>query len=162
MHMGKFTRRRIVACIQIIVSISLIGWIFIKIDLEDTLKHLMAVSVMELISCKMALAFLVIPAAIRWRWFVMKFMPEGMAPPGCHIHYEVQQGPLDEKPDRAQGQDALAMFQELASVSVHNAKRQSEALHRREPNLRLRERALGPVAMSWGRRHVARGAPQVG
>ena len=37
------------------------------------------------------------------------------------------------------------MFQDLASVSVHNAKGQAEALHRREPNVRLRERALGQL-----------------
>lgn len=38
-------------------------------------------NILSLIFCIILLALLVIPAAIRWRWFVGRFMPEGMVPP---------------------------------------------------------------------------------
>ena len=63
------------------VSVSLIFWIFLNIDLQNTLQLLSETNILSLIFCIILLAFLVIPAAIRWRWFVGRFMPDGMVPP---------------------------------------------------------------------------------
>ncbi|MDC0476476.1 flippase-like domain-containing protein [Alphaproteobacteria bacterium] len=79
--MGKPLRRWIIACTQIVVSMSLIGWIFLNINFQNTLRLLVTANILPLIFCIIALAALVIPAAIRWRWFVARFMPDGMVSP---------------------------------------------------------------------------------
>ncbi|NBT41888.1 MAG: UPF0104 family protein [Alphaproteobacteria bacterium] len=78
---GKPLKRWLIACTQIVVSISLIVWIFLNIDLQNTLQLVATTNILPLIFCIISLAILVIPAAIRWRWFVGKFMPDGMVPP---------------------------------------------------------------------------------
>jgi len=78
---GKPLRRWLIACTQIAVSISLIVWIFLNIDLQNTLQLVVATNIPPLIFCVISLAVLVIPAAIRWHWFVGRFMPDGMVPP---------------------------------------------------------------------------------
>ena len=78
---GKPLRRWLIACTQIVVSISLIVWIFLNIDLQNTLQLLAATNIFPLVFCVISLAVLVIPAAIRWHWFVGRFMPDGMVPP---------------------------------------------------------------------------------
>jgi uncharacterized membrane protein YbhN (UPF0104 family) len=78
---GKPLKRWLIACTQIVVSISLIVWIFLNIDLQNTLQLVATTNILPLIFCIISLAILVIPAAIRWRWFVGKFMPDGMEPP---------------------------------------------------------------------------------
>ena len=82
---GKPQRRWLLACIQIVVSISLIVWIFLNIDFQNTLKLVASSSILSFIVCMISLAVLVIPAAIRWRWFVGKFMPDGMAAPALGL-----------------------------------------------------------------------------
>ena len=81
MVMGKPIRRWLIACTQIVVSISLIVWIFLNIDLQNTLQLVATTNIPLLIFCVISLAVLVIPAAIRWHWFVGRFMPDGMVPP---------------------------------------------------------------------------------
>lgn len=78
---GKPVRRWLIACTQIVVSISLIVWIFLNIDLQNTLQLVATTNIPLLIFCVISLAVLVIPAAIRWHWFVGRFMPDGMVPP---------------------------------------------------------------------------------
>ena len=63
------------------ISISLIVWFFLNIDLQNTLQLVATTNILPLIFCIISLAVLVIPAAIRWRWFVGRLMPDGMAPP---------------------------------------------------------------------------------
>ena len=82
---GKPLRRWLLACTQIVVSISLIVWIFLNIDFHDTLKLVASTSILSFIFCMISLAVLVIPAAIRWRWFVGKFMPDGMTEPALGL-----------------------------------------------------------------------------
>ena len=81
MVMGKPIRRWLIACTQIVVSISLIVWIFLNIDLKNTLQLVATTNSPLIIFCIILLAFLVVPAAIRWHWFVGRFMPDGMVPP---------------------------------------------------------------------------------
>ena len=81
----KPLRRWLIACTQIVVSISLIVWIFLNIDFQNTLQLVATTNILSFIFCIIALAVLVIPAAIRWRWFVGKFMPNGKAPPGLGL-----------------------------------------------------------------------------
>ena len=78
-------RRWFIACTQIVVSISLIVWLFLNIDFQNTLQLVAATNILSFIFCIIALAVLVIPAAIRWRWFVGKFMPNGKAPPALGL-----------------------------------------------------------------------------
>jgi uncharacterized membrane protein YbhN (UPF0104 family) len=78
---GKPLQRWLIACTQIVVSMSLIGWIFLNIDFQNTLQLVATANILPLIFCIIALAAIVIPAAIRWRWFVARFMPDGMVPP---------------------------------------------------------------------------------
>jgi uncharacterized membrane protein YbhN (UPF0104 family) len=78
---GKSLRRWLIACTQIVVSVSLIVWIFLNIDLQNTLQLVVTTNIPPLIFCVISLAVLVIPAAIRWHWFVGRFMPDGMVPP---------------------------------------------------------------------------------
>ena len=82
---GKPLRRWLLACTQIVVSISLIVWIFLNIDFQNTLKLVASSSILSFIFCMISLAVLVIPAAIRWRWFVGKFMPDGMVAPALGL-----------------------------------------------------------------------------
>ena len=82
---GKPQRRWLLACTQIVVSISLIVWIFLNIDFQNTLKLVSSTSILSFIFCMISLAVLVIPAAIRWRWFVGKFMPDGMTEPALGL-----------------------------------------------------------------------------
>ncbi len=82
---GKPLRRWLLACTQIVVSISLIVWIFLNIDFQNTLKLVASTSILSFIFCMISLAVLVIPAAIRWRWFVGKFMPDGMVTPALGL-----------------------------------------------------------------------------
>ena len=82
---GKPLRRWLLACTQIVVSISLIVWIFLNIDFKNTLKLVASSSILSFIVCMISLAVLVIPAAIRWRWFVGKFMPDGKAAPALGL-----------------------------------------------------------------------------
>ena len=81
MVVGKPIRRWLIACTQIVVSISLIVWIFLNIDLKNTLQLVATTNSPLILVCIILLAFLVVPAAIRWHWFVGKFMPDGMVPP---------------------------------------------------------------------------------
>ena len=81
MVMGKSLRRWLIACTQIVISISLFVWFFFNIDLQNTLQLVAGTNTLALIFCIISLAVLVIPAAIRWRWFVGKLMPDGVAPP---------------------------------------------------------------------------------
>ena len=78
---GKPLRRWLIACTQIVISISLIVWIFLNIDLQNTIQLVVTTNIPPLIFCVISLAILVIPAAIRWHWFVGRFMPDGMVPP---------------------------------------------------------------------------------
>ena len=82
---GKPLRRWLLACTQIVVSISLILWIFFNIDFQNTLQLVATTNILFFIFCIISLTLLVIPAAIRWRWFVGKFMPNGMAPPALEL-----------------------------------------------------------------------------
>ena len=82
MVIGKPLRRWLIACTQIVISISLFVWFFFNIDLQNTLQLVAETNILALIFCMISLAVLVIPAAIRWRWFVARFMPDGLAPPG--------------------------------------------------------------------------------
>ena len=82
---GKSLRRWLVACTQIVVSISLIVWIFLNIDFQNTLKLFATTNILSFILCVISLTVLVVPAAIRWRWFVSNFMPNGMAPPALGL-----------------------------------------------------------------------------
>ena len=81
MVMGKPLRRWLIACTQIVISISLFVWFFFNIDLQNTMQLVAETNILALIFCIISLAVLVIPAAIRWRWFVGKLMPDGVAPP---------------------------------------------------------------------------------
>ena len=81
MIMGKPVKSWLIACTQIVVSISLIVWVFLNIDHQNTLQLVATTNILPLIFCIISLAVLVIPAAIRWRWFVGRFMPDGMVPP---------------------------------------------------------------------------------
>ena len=81
MVIGKPLRRWLIACTQIVISISLFVWFFFNIDLQNTLQLVAKTNILALIFCIISLAVLVIPAAIRWRWFVGRFMPDGVAPP---------------------------------------------------------------------------------
>ena len=81
MVMGKPLRRWLIAGTQIVVSVSLIVWVFLNIDLQNTLQLVATTNILPLIFCIISLAILVIPAAIRWRWFVGRLMPDGVAPP---------------------------------------------------------------------------------
>ena len=82
---GKPLRRWLIACTQIVVSISLIVWIFLNIDFQNTLQLVATTNIPSFIFCIVSLAVLVIPAAIRWRWFVSKCMPNGIAPPALGL-----------------------------------------------------------------------------
>ena len=81
MVIGKPLRRWLIACTQIVISISLFVWFFFNIDLQNSLQLVVETNTLALIFCIISLAVLVIPAAIRWRWFVGKLMPDGVAPP---------------------------------------------------------------------------------
>ena len=81
MVIGKPLRRWLIACTQIVISISLFVWFFFNIDLQNTLQLVAKTNIPTLIFCIISLAVLVIPAAIRWRWFVGRLMPDGVAPP---------------------------------------------------------------------------------
>ena len=85
MIMGKPVKSWLMACTQIVVSISLIVWVFLNINHQSTLQLLAKTNILPLIFCIISLAVLVIPAAIRWRWFVSNFMPSGMAPPALGL-----------------------------------------------------------------------------
>ena len=82
---GKPLGRWIIACTQIVVSISLIVYIFLKVDPQGTLQLLATTNILPLIFCVISLAVLVIPAAIRWRWFVGRFMHDGMPLPNLGL-----------------------------------------------------------------------------
>lgn len=81
MVLGKPLRRWLIACTQIVISISLFVWFFFNIDLQNTLQLVADTNILALILCIISLAVLVVPAAIRWRWFVGRLMPDGVAPP---------------------------------------------------------------------------------
>ena len=81
MIIGNPLRRWLIACTQIVISISLFVWFFFNIDLQNTLQLVAKTNIPTLIFCIISLAVLVIPAAIRWRWFVGRLMPDGVAPP---------------------------------------------------------------------------------
>ena len=78
---GKPGKNWLMGCTQIVVSISLIVWVFLNIDHQNTLQLVVTTNIPPLIFCVISLAILVIPAAIRWHWFVGRFMPDGMVPP---------------------------------------------------------------------------------
>ena len=78
---GKPLRRWLIACTQIVVSVALVTWVFLKIDLQKMLQLVATINTLSLVFCIILLAALVIPAAIRWSWFVGRFMPDGMVPP---------------------------------------------------------------------------------
>ena len=81
MVIGKPLRRWLIACTQIVISISLFVWFFFNIDLQSMLQLVAETNILVLIFCIISLAVLVIPAAIRWRWFVGRLMPDGVVPP---------------------------------------------------------------------------------
>ena len=81
MVIGKPLRRWLIACTQIVISISLFVWLFFNIDLQNTLQLVAETNILAFIFCIISLAVLVIPAAIRWRWFVGRLMPDGVVPP---------------------------------------------------------------------------------
>ena len=81
MVIGKPLRRWLIACTQMVVSISLFVWFFFNIDFQNTLQLVAETNILAFIFCIISLAVLVIPAAIRWRWFVGRLMPDEVAPP---------------------------------------------------------------------------------
>ena len=89
MFMGELLRRWLIALTQIVVSISLVGWIFVNIDLQSALQHVAKANSLLHVICVIALAVLVIPAAIRWRWFVGEFMPKKMVLPDLGLAVRV-------------------------------------------------------------------------
>ena len=81
MVIGKPLRRWLIACTQIVISISLFVWFFFNIDLQSTLQLVAETNILAFIFCIISLAVLVVPAAIRWRWFVGRLIPDGVLPP---------------------------------------------------------------------------------
>ena len=81
MVIGKPLRRWLIACTQIVISVSLFIWFFFNIDLQNTLQLVAETNILALMFCIISLAVLVIPAAIRWRWFVGRLMSDGVVPP---------------------------------------------------------------------------------
>ena len=81
MGAGKPIGRWLIACTQILVSILLIVFVFLNVDLQNTLQLVSTVNIIPIIFFIISLALLVIPAAIRWRWFVGRLMPNGLVPP---------------------------------------------------------------------------------
>ena len=81
MVIGKPLRGWLIACTQIVISISLFVWFFFNIDLQSMLQIVAEADILAFIFCITSLAVLVIPAAIRWQWFVGRLMPDGVVPP---------------------------------------------------------------------------------
>ena len=70
---------------QIVVSVCLLGWLLLYADFADTKALVATISPKTLILCTVLLAVLVIPASIRWRWFILRFMTEAMPKPALTI-----------------------------------------------------------------------------
>ena len=81
MVMDKPLARWLIACTQILVSIFLIVFIFLNVDIQNTLQFALAADTTHLVLSIISLAALVIPMAIRWRWFIGRFMPSEFVPP---------------------------------------------------------------------------------
>ena len=76
----RFTRF-IIMLMQIVVSVCLLGWLFLYTDLGDTKALVAATSAEIFILCTAMLAVIVVPGAIRWRWFILLFVTEVMPKP---------------------------------------------------------------------------------
>jgi len=74
-------KRWSIAALQLLVSAGLLGGLLYYADLTDTLAIATAVDPFVIFSCSMLLALLVVPASIRWRWFIARFLDKDKSPP---------------------------------------------------------------------------------
>ena len=74
-------KRWSIAALQLLVSAGLLGGLLYYADLTDTLVIATAVDPFVIFSCSMLLALLVVPASIRWRWFIARFLDKDKSPP---------------------------------------------------------------------------------
>lgn len=74
-------KRWSIAALQLLVSAGLLGGLLYYADLTDTLAIAAAVDPFVIFSCSMLLALLVVPASIRWRWFIARFLDKDKSPP---------------------------------------------------------------------------------
>ena len=74
-------KRWSIAALQLLVSAGLLGGLLYYADLTDTLAIAAAVDPFVIFLCSMLLALLVVPASIRWRWFIARFLDKDKSPP---------------------------------------------------------------------------------
>jgi uncharacterized membrane protein YbhN (UPF0104 family) len=74
-------KRWSIAALQLLVSAGLLGGLLYYADLSDTLAIAAEVDPFVIFVCSMLLALLVVPASIRWRWFIARFLDKDKSPP---------------------------------------------------------------------------------
>ncbi|MDB2324475.1 flippase-like domain-containing protein [Alphaproteobacteria bacterium] len=74
-------KRWSIAALQLLVSAGLLGGLLYYADLTDTLAIAAEVDPFVIFLCSMLLALLVVPASIRWRWFIARFLDKDKSPP---------------------------------------------------------------------------------
>jgi glycosyltransferase 2 family protein len=74
-------RRWSIAVLQVLISVALLGGLLYNADLTNTRKIAEVVNPVTIVACSLLLASLIIPASIRWRWFISRFIPNDKALP---------------------------------------------------------------------------------
>ena len=79
--MNDNLRRWSIAVLQVLISVALLGGLLYNADLTNTRKIAEVVNPVTIVACSLLLASLIIPASIRWRWFISRFIPNDKALP---------------------------------------------------------------------------------
>ena len=74
-------KRWSIAALQLLVSAGLLGGLLYYADLADMLAIAAAIDPFIIFLCALLLALLVLPASIRWRWFIARFLDNDKSPP---------------------------------------------------------------------------------
>ena len=79
--MNDHLKRWSIALLKVLVSAGLLGGLLYYADLTDTLAIAAEVDPFAIFLCSMMLALLVVPASVRWRWFIARFLDKDKSPP---------------------------------------------------------------------------------
>ena len=73
--------RWILTATQIVVTIGLLLWLVSKLNFVVTFEQIARINPVLFAICSFMLSVLVIPAAIRWRWFISRFLQSNLPLP---------------------------------------------------------------------------------
>ncbi len=89
MAMSNPSKSLLITATQLVVSFGLLGWLAQRFDFANALSLITAINPFFFGFCAVVSAVLVVPASIRWRWFIAKLLDCDKVPPSLAVSIRI-------------------------------------------------------------------------